>query len=389
MLCICTVSHPFLSIQQYSSMGCGDDLLCNRFEFKKHTLQGPCRLRLSATSLFFTPSLSYLPTARAFRFYGPLLPPAHARTLSRSRPSNLSKTSSNHVSFAVYQKHPPSRSVNSPRPAPSSRAQLLIRLSLITLTGKQGRTAQAQDDPTTHVSPVNVHQHQHQQGQQTHGHAPPPQNHYANTDPNLMAHQAHQVPKGDAYSMAAGDGKNKAAQAGNAAAHAAGNHQKVGSVKQKHVPQEDIARIVAEENENKGKLPKYPGLERWTLIEKMGDGAFSNVYKARDTTGQVGEVAIKVVRKFEMNSSQVSIGEIASPFIALSRSYPLPTRAWLCRATHTFIRTSRSNQRLWRCALLFLQKQKYWPPLVVDVLSLWVMFTQGFTLIRFDREPIS
>jgi serine/threonine protein kinase len=69
-------------------------------------------------------------------------------------------------------------------------------------------------------------------------------------------------------------------------------------------------------------------LERWTLIEKMGDGAFSNVYKARDTTGQVGEVAIKVVRKFEMNSSQVSIGEIASRFIALSRSYPLPTRAW-------------------------------------------------------------
>lgn len=38
----------------------------------------------------------------------------------------------------------------------------------------------------------------------------------------------------------------------------------------------------------------------------MGDGAFSNVYRARDTTGQQGEVAIKVVRKYEMNSMQVS-----------------------------------------------------------------------------------
>ncbi|KAF7846378.1 hypothetical protein BT93_L4483 [Corymbia citriodora subsp. variegata] len=50
-------------------------------------------------------------------------------------------------------------------------------------------------------------------------------------------------------------------------------------------------------------MPKYPGLERFILIEKMGDGAFSNVYKARDT--QTGaEVAIKVVRKFEMSSNQ-------------------------------------------------------------------------------------
>jgi serine/threonine protein kinase len=68
-----------------------------------------------------------------------------------------------------------------------------------------------------------------------------------------------------------------------------------------------LERIVAEEREAKGKMPRYPGLERWTLLEKMGDGAFSNVYRARDTTGQWGEVAIKVVRKFEMNSQQVSI----------------------------------------------------------------------------------
>jgi hypothetical protein len=37
----------------------------------------------------------------------------------------------------------------------------------------------------------------------------------------------------------------------------------------------------------------------------MGDGAFSNVYRARDREGTAGQVAIKVVRKFEMNSMQV------------------------------------------------------------------------------------
>lgn len=131
-----------------------------------------------------------------------------------------------------------------------------------------------------------------------------------------MAHQAHQVPQGDAYSANAGDQRNRGAQAGNAAAHQAEHHQKHGEGKTKKIDQEELARIVAEERESKGKLPKYPGLERWQLIEKMGDGAFSNVYRARDLDGVAGEVAIKVVRKFEMNSSQVSTGEIASLFLA-------------------------------------------------------------------------
>lgn len=67
----------------------------------------------------------------------------------------------------------------------------------------------------------------------------------------------------------------------------------------------EIERLVAEENVNRSKMPKYPGLERWILMEKMGDGAFSNVYRAKDSTAQYDEVAIKVVRKFEMNSNQV------------------------------------------------------------------------------------
>ncbi|KAE9368793.1 calcium/calmodulin-dependent protein kinase-like protein [Stipitochalara longipes BDJ] len=161
--------------------------------------------------------------------------------------------------------------------------------------GKQGRTAnQPQDDPTTHVSPVNVHQNR------NHDHAPPPNN-YANTDPNVMAHQAHQVPGGDAYSAADVDNRNRGAQAQNAAAHQVEKNQKKGN---KKIDQEELKRMVAEENESKGKLPRYPGLERWQLVEKMGDGAFSNVYRARDLDGEAGEVAIKVVRKFEMNSNQ-------------------------------------------------------------------------------------
>ncbi|KAF8455865.1 kinase-like domain-containing protein [Terfezia claveryi] len=65
-----------------------------------------------------------------------------------------------------------------------------------------------------------------------------------------------------------------------------------------------LARLIAEEKESKGKLPKYPSLERYTLLEKMGDGAFSNVYRGRDNHGEHGEVAIKVVRKYELSASQ-------------------------------------------------------------------------------------
>ena len=105
----------------------------------------------------------------------------------------------------------------------------------------------------------------------------------------------------DAYSVAPVDNRNVAAQAGHAAARQQGDHQKMS----KKAYDEELERIVAEEREAQGKLPKYPGLDRWQLVEKMGDGAFSNVYRAKDTTGQWPEVAIKVVRKFEMNSNQV------------------------------------------------------------------------------------
>jgi hypothetical protein len=121
-----------------------------------------------------------------------------------------------------------------------------------------------------------------------------------------MAYQAYQQPIGDAYSAAGAGAQNRGAQAGNAASHATGQNRKIGGgTKGQKISADELARIVAEEKVNKGKLPRYPGLERWRLIEKMGDGAFSNVYRAVDTEGTAGEVAVKVVRKFEMSQNQV------------------------------------------------------------------------------------
>lgn len=60
---------------------------------------------------------------------------------------------------------------------------------------------------------------------------------------------------------------------------------------------------VPEDHHPKVKMPTYKGLENFKLLEKMGDGAFSNVYKAIDLTTNE-KVAVKVVRKFELNASQ-------------------------------------------------------------------------------------
>jgi hypothetical protein len=69
----------------------------------------------------------------------------------------------------------------------------------------------------------------------------------------------------------------------------------------------DNKRLLTAEMMNRSKMPQYPGLERWILVEKMGDGAFSDVYRARDSKMEFGEVAIKVLRSFEMNGNQVAL----------------------------------------------------------------------------------
>jgi hypothetical protein len=182
--------------------------------------------------------------------------------------------------------------------------------------GKQARQNAPHGEPTSSVSPV------HAQPQQQQRHAEPHQ--FAISDPNVLDHKPLQGVQGardGGYSAAAVDNRNVAAKAGDVAARAAGDHQKAEARKQAgttdrkgaEIDPQVLERIVAEEREAKGKLPRYPGLERWQLLEKMGDGAFSNVYRAKDTTGQYGEAAIKVVRKFEMNSTQVSASPVDMP----------------------------------------------------------------------------
>ncbi|RMD42606.1 hypothetical protein DV735_g2555, partial [Chaetothyriales sp. CBS 134920] len=149
--------------------------------------------------------------------------------------------------------------------------------------GKQARAVEPpRDQPTTNVSTVHAQKHgigEVASGQHTHNSQQPVQ---------------HSI---GPYSVGPGDTRNLTAQASAAAAHTHGKGQKLDR-------QADIEAIVAEEREKARKMPRYPGLERYILSEKMGDGAFSNVYRARDT--QTNEqVAIKVVRKFEMNSNQV------------------------------------------------------------------------------------
>ncbi|CAK4033689.1 Serine threonine- kinase srk1 [Lecanosticta acicola] len=169
--------------------------------------------------------------------------------------------------------------------------------------GKQARDARSpQDQATTHVSNVHAQHHRHHQGQP--GAAQQQHQKYGISDPNVYEHKPLQAsaPQGD-FSAAAVDNRNVAAKAGHAAGQAADEKQRRDQ-KQKDYDASVLERIVAEERESKGKLPRYPGLERWTLVEKMGDGAFSNVYRAKDTTHVYDQVAIKVVRKFEMNSTQ-------------------------------------------------------------------------------------
>ena len=105
--------------------------------------------------------------------------------------------------------------------------------------------------------------------------------------------------------MAPGYAKHRDGQTDDVAAHHTEMDRTASTPHGKRAHGTNIAKLVAEENASKDKFPRYAGLERWELVEKMGDGAFSNVYRARDLQGDAGNVAIKIVRKFEMNNMQV------------------------------------------------------------------------------------
>ncbi|KAF2265476.1 hypothetical protein CC78DRAFT_185503 [Lojkania enalia] len=204
------------------------------------------------------------------------------------------------------------RSLRTGRDGHRTRMPVIENFKNFLRHGKQARANPPHGDPTTNVSNVHAHQQRYHHYDQSNDHQ------YAHSDPNVLNHKPLQGQPGAQhadFSVAAVDNRNVAAQAGDVAARAAADHQKHQAHKQagatdrkgKDIDPSVLERIVAEERESKGKMPRYPGLERWILLEKMGDGAFSNVYRARDSTGQYGEAAIKVVRKFEMNSSQVSM----------------------------------------------------------------------------------
>ncbi|KAI8340735.1 hypothetical protein BC941DRAFT_348075 [Chlamydoabsidia padenii] len=68
---------------------------------------------------------------------------------------------------------------------------------------------------------------------------------------------------------------------------------------------ETVQRIVDEERLAKQLLPSYSGLERYQLLQKIGDGAFSIVYEALDTETNE-KVAVKVVDQTKLKREQVS-----------------------------------------------------------------------------------
>ncbi|ANB14556.1 hypothetical protein AWJ20_2154 [Sugiyamaella lignohabitans] len=81
-------------------------------------------------------------------------------------------------------------------------------------------------------------------------------------------------------------------------------HTHIQSSQRKEAYDNAVKQIIAEENEERSKIHRYPGLERFDLIEKMGDGAFSIVYKAYDRTNKT-YVAVKIIHKQELSTNQV------------------------------------------------------------------------------------
>ncbi|KAI8973035.1 hypothetical protein BDB01DRAFT_808484 [Pilobolus umbonatus] len=57
------------------------------------------------------------------------------------------------------------------------------------------------------------------------------------------------------------------------------------------------------------------GLTEYEIQDKLGEGAFSDVYKAKHKLSG-DEVAIKVIRKYELNKQQVNIRtSVHSPWL--------------------------------------------------------------------------
>ncbi|KAK4521626.1 uncharacterized protein ATC70_004156 [Mucor velutinosus] len=82
---------------------------------------------------------------------------------------------------------------------------------------------------------------------------------------------------------------------------------------------DELANLLVEaDNKRRSQLPHYPGLERFEMIKKLGDGAFSNVFEARDLkTGK--KVAIKVAQKSHPNDKNTGQRHLHSSIIKKPR----------------------------------------------------------------------
>lgn len=81
--------------------------------------------------------------------------------------------------------------------------------------------------------------------------------------------------------------------------------QENGTKRNKHHPtnHEVASQIVEQELHQKRQQTKYPNLHNYKVLEQLGEGAFSVVYRAQNLkTGQF--VAIKILRKFQMDEKQ-------------------------------------------------------------------------------------
>ncbi|KAG1083411.1 hypothetical protein G6F42_022218 [Rhizopus arrhizus] len=82
---------------------------------------------------------------------------------------------------------------------------------------------------------------------------------------------------------------------------------------------DELANLLVEaDNKRRSQLPQYPGLERFEMIRKLGDGAFSNVFEARDLkTGK--KVAIKVAQKSHPNDKNTGQRHLHSSIVKKPR----------------------------------------------------------------------
>ncbi|KAL0074148.1 kinase-like domain-containing protein [Phycomyces blakesleeanus] len=75
------------------------------------------------------------------------------------------------------------------------------------------------------------------------------------------------------------------------------------STKERQKASERATQIIEQEKKRKQQTPQYPGLEKYEIIVKRGDGAFSNVYEAKEKrSGR--SVAIKIAQKVGPKSSE-------------------------------------------------------------------------------------